>query len=628
MAVSIPEYDELKLQLERGAGNSYTVIAESADGRRVRGFFTRPVTDKELDEFVRGVGLVRRARRTDQERLKDVEDLGSELFTALVRDQVAEVYHAARAAAQERDRGLRITLNLSGAPELTRLPWELLYRRPRFLSQSTRTPVVRSLDLESARRPRKVKLPLRVLGVVSSPTGYPELDAGEERRKLEQALSRLRDEKVVELEWLKRATLEELGRRVADPDEEIHIIHYIGHGAYDEATEGGVLVLETPQGRAHDVSGRMLGSMLQDEESLRLVVLNSCEGARGSLVDPFSGVATSLVEFDIPAVIGMQFEITDEAAIAFSDSLYTSLAHALPVDAALGPARRAIVAAHKEAEFATPVLFLRSGDARLFDVPDRPQAPPKPPPDRPQAPPKPPPDRLHAPPKPPLPRLPRPPTWRFILEGVIVAGLAALVARSLAPDITLDIGTAGEPSRFITNLIQTRGVTWAVAGAALGIWLAFRVRAAHDYARCAVLGLLVGAIAGALGGAIFGFPVAYGEDRNPFTTIAEWINVGSFAVTGALIGALIGGLWLPPRVAAGLASGGVAAALAVAPFVQHITKEGVFCLNAAAIAGATLATLVAIDAKRPATGRGSDVSGATRNAAGSERRSGQDRGGD
>jgi hypothetical protein len=195
----------------------------------------------------------------------------------------------------------------------------------------------------------------------------------------------------------------------------------------------------------------------------------------------------------------------------------------------------------------------------------------------------------------PLPR----PTWRFILEGVVVAGLAALVARSLAPDIRLDIGTAGEPSRFITNLIQTRGVTWAVAGVALGIWLAFRVRAAHDYGRCALLGLLVGAIAGALGGAIFGFPVAYGEDQNRFSTTAQLINVGSFAVAGALIGALIVGLWLPPRVAAGLASGGVAAALAVAPFVGGDTNEWVFCLNAAAIAGATLATMVAIDAKRP-----------------------------
>jgi hypothetical protein len=366
MAEQMPEYDDLKVEFARGAGGSYTVTAESSDGRKVRGLFTPPLTDDELDELVRDVGLVRRSRRSQQGRLDELEEFGSGLFAALVREQVADVYHSARAAAQDRKRGLRITLNLSGAPELMRLPWEFLYRRPRFLSQSMSTPVVRTLDLESARRPQELQLPLRILGMVSSPSGYANLDADEERRKLEEALSPLRDDGLVELEWLERATLEEFGRRIAEPDQ-IHVLHYIGHGAYDESTESGILVLETRQGRAQDVSGRTLGSMLQDEESLRLVVLNSCEGARTSRIDPFSGVAGRLLEFDIPAVVGMQFEITDEAAIAFSQALYAQLAQGLPVDGALGPARRAIVAAGMEAEFGTPVLFLRASDARLFE---------------------------------------------------------------------------------------------------------------------------------------------------------------------------------------------------------------------------------------------------------------------
>ena len=206
-------------------------------------------------------------------------------------------------------------------------------------------------------------------------------------------------------------------------------------------------------------------------------------------------------------------------------------------------------------------------------------------------------------PMPPKQPPPRPPTWRFILEGVVVAGLAALVVRALVEDHK-QIGDAGSDLRFITNPILVRGLTWAVVGAALAIWLAFRVRPAHDYVRCALLGLLFGAIAGALSGATFGFPVALVEDQDRSTTAAELINVGSFAVAGALIGALIGGVWLPRRVAVGLASGGVAAALAIAPFVSGATKEWAFCLNAAAIAGAALASLLAIDAKRPTPGAG------------------------
>lgn len=375
--MSATEYDDLQLRIDRDADGSYRVLAMAPDGRTARGTFTPPVTDLELDDFVQRVGLARRRGGAADARMQAITELGSDLFEALIKDEVGTVYYSARGAAAERERGLRITLRLSGSPELMRLPWEFLYKRPRFIAQSTLTPVVRALDVDSAMHPQKLRLPLRILAMVSSPSGYPELDAAAERRNLERALSGLRAAGLVEVTWLDRATLGELGRRIAEPDE-VHVLHYIGHGAYDEATESGVLVLETPQGRAHDVSGEEIGAMLQDETSLRLVVLNACEGARSSHIDPFSGVATSLVHFDIPAVIGMQFEITDDAAIAFSESLYTGLARGMPIDAALAPARRAIIGAMVATEFGTPVLFLRDGNARLFDVMDAPMEAPAP----------------------------------------------------------------------------------------------------------------------------------------------------------------------------------------------------------------------------------------------------------
>lgn len=101
-------------------------------------------------------------------------------------------------------------------------------------------------------------------------------------------------------------------------------------------------------------------------------MLNSCEGTRSSHVDPFSGAAASLVHHGVPAVIGMQFEITDAAAIAFANRLYASLARNFPVDAALAQARRSIFAAGNDIEFGTPVLFLRGKDAHLFDLVDLP----------------------------------------------------------------------------------------------------------------------------------------------------------------------------------------------------------------------------------------------------------------
>ena len=123
--------------------------------------------------------------------------------------------------------------------------------------------------------------------------------------------------------------------------------------------DDGVLLFEDEQGRGRRVSGVQLGTILADEVSLRLAVLNSCEGGRSSFQDPFSGVATSLIEREIPAVIGMQFEITDRAAIVFAGEFYAALADGLPVDSSVAEARKAIYADENDIEWGTPVLFMR-----------------------------------------------------------------------------------------------------------------------------------------------------------------------------------------------------------------------------------------------------------------------------
>ena len=119
---------------------------------------------------------------------------------------------------------------------------------------------------------------------------------------------------------------------------------------------------------AAQVSDAQLVNLLGDQDSLRLVVLNSCEGARTSVVDPFAGIATSIVALGIPAVVAMQFEISDKAAITFAEELYQSLiARQDPIDVAVAEARKAVFTEVNETEWATPVLFLRNEDGRLFD---------------------------------------------------------------------------------------------------------------------------------------------------------------------------------------------------------------------------------------------------------------------
>jgi streptogramin lyase/CHAT domain-containing protein len=366
----IPEYDDLKLRIEPGDEDSYRVVAFGPGGNTASGSFVRPISQVELDNFILRVGLPRRhVRKYRSSQMEEAKQLGTQLFESLLAEDVGDLYHGARSVADSQNRGLRLTLYLTGVPELMEIPWEFLYDPGDafFLSQSMYTPLVRSLDLRSASPPRKLTLPMKVLAMASAPQGFPGLDVDDEREKLARALEPLTSRGAVELEWLDSATLAEIDRRVGNPDE-LHVIHYIGHGAYDDRTQGGILVLEDSAGGVHEVTGEELGGLLRDERSLRLVVLNSCEGARTSHVDPFSGVASALLRCGLPAVVGMQAEITDEAAITFSERLYTALAQGFPIDAALTQARKAIFAAGSDVEFGTPVLFLRGDSAQLFDV--------------------------------------------------------------------------------------------------------------------------------------------------------------------------------------------------------------------------------------------------------------------
>src|SRR5439155_10455854 len=108
---------------------------------------------------------------------------------------------------------------------------------------------------------------------------------------------------------------------------------------------------------------------------LRLVILNACEGARGGTNDIFSGTAAILVRRGIPAVIAMQYEITDRAAVEFCRSFYEAVADELPVDAAVAEARKAVDASRSNTfEWGTPVLYMRATDGVLFRM-DRSVAP-------------------------------------------------------------------------------------------------------------------------------------------------------------------------------------------------------------------------------------------------------------
>ena len=175
---------------------------------------------------------------------------------------------------------------------------------------------------------------------------------------------------LVRLERLPAATLEAFQSRLRNQAAGgVHVVHFVGHGFFDAAQNLGGLLFEDEQGRSRVVSAATMGMLLHDHDALRLVFLNACEGATSGRSNSFAGVAQQLVQQGVPAVVAMQFPVSDSASIALSQEFYRSLADGLPADAALSEARKAIAAQSESYEWGTPVLFSRSEDNRLIELP-------------------------------------------------------------------------------------------------------------------------------------------------------------------------------------------------------------------------------------------------------------------
>ena len=349
-------------------GDGYRARVVSSPAGEAYADFALPFTDDNLTILIlRVIGSIGRARRKvrqiQSEERRLLEDFGDQLFQAVFSGPVGECLGRSRLVADGRDAGLRIRLRLPGA--LANIPWEYLHETGYgFLGLSPETALVRYLEMPAPVKPFPVSPPLRILAMVAAPADVPELEGEQEWDKLTGALDDLIHDGLVQVDRLESGTLAALQRPLRLRD--YHVLHFIGHGGYDEDAQDGALALEGANRTTRLVTGRDLGLMIRGHRSLRLVVLNACEGARSARDDPFGGVAQALVRQGIPAVIAMQFEISDPAALIFSQSFYRAIADGLPVDVATLEARRAMFAEGNEVEWATPVLYLRCQDGQVF----------------------------------------------------------------------------------------------------------------------------------------------------------------------------------------------------------------------------------------------------------------------
>jgi formylglycine-generating enzyme required for sulfatase activity len=326
----------------------------------------------ELAELLSQIGMSRRdfgaAGRASPREV--VRKTGKRLFQAVFTPEIQGFWQTSLLRARDRGRGVRLRLLLL-TPELWEWPWEYLYDpTDNFIALDCGTPVVRYPIVPSPDQPLRVEPPFRILMVGAQPRGCARLDLERELRELEQSLAGK-----VEIQMLAGASRSMLAQALQQP---FHILHFSGHGEFDPKTGEGALLLEKGNGERDEVTGTELSSILRQQSQLRLVVLNSCEGARTGRDDPFAGVAQGLVKRHIPAVIAMQAQITDSAAISFSRHFYAALAEGLPVDTAVSKTRLAMTHEHFPIEWGIPVLAMRSPDGHIFTLREKSPEPPQP----------------------------------------------------------------------------------------------------------------------------------------------------------------------------------------------------------------------------------------------------------
>lgn len=352
LAVTAAENQKYHLQIFESP------VGEEEEHVSFKAFFEEEEFQKSLQKLA-----VLQAGRNDMKRL------GDQLFETVFQREIFNVLKSSLQEVAGQKKHLRLKLRLD-APELARLPWELMHCAklpPGFLALHKRISLIRYLPLTQQIRPTTARIPVKILVAIASPAGLPPLDIAAEKKLLKKSLRPIIWGGDVQLRFCEHVTLEKLSRELErEPD----ILHFIGHGRFDALNQEAWLEFETKAGKASSVEAEALGNLLH-EATVKLVVLNSCEGAAAAHADAFAGMAQSLVRVGVPAVVAMQYPIPDATAVLFTKSFYSALITNYSIDAAVGETRRYLMTKSglSQQDWATPVLFMRSHNGQIFTSP-------------------------------------------------------------------------------------------------------------------------------------------------------------------------------------------------------------------------------------------------------------------
>ena len=304
----------------------------------------------------------------EPEKLRVFGDL---LFETLLPGDVRRLYDAAR--SRERDKLFMVFTSM--IPWVFDMPWEFARDPGRGTFLATEDVYfIRNILTPTPVQQLERTSQLHMLIAIAEPRGYAALSTAEEARRLKAELKPLADRGLLNIEVIDHVTPKVLHHKAAN--DHLNIVHFIGHGYWDDEGLRSGLVVEDGNGNPYELGERSLREILSGR-GIRVVFLNACDTGRGPntrkrQTATVAGTAQDLFGRGVPNVVANQLKVGDQAAVAFAAAFYSYLAHGKTVAQAAREAR--IAASYRKGgqsiDWAIPVVYARDpGDALVNIAP-------------------------------------------------------------------------------------------------------------------------------------------------------------------------------------------------------------------------------------------------------------------
>ncbi|MBM3130234.1 MAG: CHAT domain-containing protein [Chloroflexi bacterium] len=239
---------------------------------------------------------------------------------------------------------LQVTIDATD-PRVLRLPWELLADDGGHIF-ARGIGVRRRLQEHTRGETKSFALPVRILVVTARPDEPGMfIDPRAVSLPLLAAVDELGER--VAVEFLYPPTLDALTARLRDRHAPpVHVVHFDGHGVYDQTIGLGYLLFEDDAHASDRVDANRLGTLLFNC-GIPLMVLNACQSAAQKDANPYASVAARLIRAGVGSVLAMNYSVLVVAAKKFVAAFYGGLADGLTLGQAVDEGRRKLLADEK-----------------------------------------------------------------------------------------------------------------------------------------------------------------------------------------------------------------------------------------------------------------------------------------